>query len=314
MESHRRKIGRGLCVGLLLIPMVGCLKSLPTLDEVTSMKFAAIEPVAATQLICFWQPQIQQLPDPTSDGQMTIGLPGQTFLIGPNGEHADVTGSLAVAVYDDTQRPPGVPSRPMEMWHFTKETLQQMTAKDTRFGRCYALFVPWPPEWTDVTHVRISARYDTPGKPTIYSPEIKMKIEFQATAASGDWNVLERTRDMRHLSGQMNGVPDPSQFVHQMAAGTTPGQQGLQPSALAASIPANPQPKHSGWDTSVQPLNVAQVETVAVTQPAAMPNDRLGTAAWVGPPPGAALAVPQATPAAPVAGGLQPIIINRRGR
>lgn len=317
-----RQIGTGIAAVLMLIPMVGCFKSLPTMDEVTSLKFVHLEPVAATQLICFWQPQIQTLPDPTADGRVTIGLSGQSFLIGPEGEHADVTGSLAVAVYDDTPRPEGQPSRTTEIWHYTKETLQQLTAKDTRFGRCYAVFLPWSPEWTDVTHVRISARYDTPGHPTIYSPEIKMKIEFQATAASGDWNVLERQRDLRHLSGQSIGVPDPSQFVQQMASGTTSGQQGIAQPAIPNAGQPSPEFANRGWDTSVHPMNQSRIETVAATRPApveamspppAMPSDHLGTAAWKGPPPTLS-PVPRGQQVGTSPNTIQPIIIGRPNR
>lgn len=188
--------------------------SLPTTE--------AAKPAPATQLICFWQRRLAPLPDPTRDGQQVLGLPGQMFLVGQKEAAAEVDGDLAVMVYDESPRPPGTAPRTPEMWHFTKDTLKRLATNDERFGRSYALYLPWPPAWRDVTAVKIMARYGTPGKPDLdlFAGEQKITLDSSAPGTPV-WTDLRAGLDggpgLPPPAGfDSRSVPDPQRVLQQM--------------------------------------------------------------------------------------------------
>ena len=141
----------------------------------------------ASQMFCFWQRELSQLPDPSKDGQMSSGLAGQLFLLDSAGQAAPVTGDVTVAVYDATPRPAGQAARTPEVWHITRDVVERMATADERFGRSYVLFAPWPASWKDVQAVRILTRYDPAGGTTLHAGEVKMTLD-QGGHAGGVWS------------------------------------------------------------------------------------------------------------------------------
>ena len=45
-------------------------------------------------------------------------------------------------------------------WTFEKDVLRRLVTTDERFGKCYALFLPWPTHRPDITRVRLATRYE----------------------------------------------------------------------------------------------------------------------------------------------------------
>ena len=150
---------------LMVLGSPGCLSADKAQAKYTSLKrTVGLEtPEPVTEVLSFWQRRQATLNDPTRDGMMVAGLVGQVFLISATSHATEPGGDLTVAVYDVTARPQGQPERAMELYHFDRATLARLATKDERFGPCHAIFLPWPPEWTDVTNVKIRTRYQAAG-------------------------------------------------------------------------------------------------------------------------------------------------------
>jgi hypothetical protein len=131
----------------------------------------------ATEMTMLWRNRVDYLPDHTQDGQMSPGLAGQLFLFGPNMFPAPPEGKLIVALYDETPRPPGQPANLPEGWEFDTKTLHNLVMVDERFGKCCALFLPWPNYRADITHIRIAARYEPEHGFPLYAKEVKVTLD-----------------------------------------------------------------------------------------------------------------------------------------
>ena len=259
-------------------------------------------------MVCSWDRRLQTLPDPVHDGQQTAGIAGQVFLVATDGRAAPAAGDLTVAVYDETPRPPGVAGRPREVFHFDQATFARFRTADARFGPCYAMFLPWPAEWQDVTTVRLTARYQTAkeataGSPDLYAPEVKLALDPSApgtpvwTDASGKpaGGFVPQPADTR-------GVPDARKALAAMQAGAgSPRLTGMgspPPVQQAQAVrPADPPP---GMAAAYGGANAPATTKNGIT-----------TKAWAGPPPAVGPAVVPIGP--PVAGGFEPIIVPPRG-
>lgn len=126
--------------------------------------------VVATDFAVGWQPRVAYLPDPTRSGRMSPGIAGQMFLFGgPKLEFAQADGVLTVDLVDDSPRPPGQPGATPERWQFPKEVLRNLQTRDETFGKSYVLFLPWPAYKSDITRVKISARYDPENGPPLFA-------------------------------------------------------------------------------------------------------------------------------------------------
>lgn len=170
-------------------------------------------PPPAHEFLTCWQNKLQTLPDPTKSGAQIAGLPGQMFLFTADMKPAVPQGELTIVVEDETPRPQGAPSHRPEVWHFTKDKLEKMVAVDERFGKNLVLFVPWPPEWRDVSKIRIKSSYTQPmGQKTIYSPESSITLDFTGQTGSAGW------RPMTAGSATALGVPNANQVIQQMTA------------------------------------------------------------------------------------------------
>jgi hypothetical protein len=305
-----RVAGAVLPPALLALAAAGCV-SAAKVDRVTASLKAAVAPtppVPASQLICFWQRRLSSLPDPTREGAMTHGIAGQMFLISPDNKPADVNGDLTVVVYDETPRPPGTPPMRPEVWNYKKDVLKRLGTTDERFGRSYVVFLPWPPQWQDVSAVKIVGRYQTPGHPDLFAGEVHMTLDLSQPSGAPVWSEASQY--------QTTGVPNPASLEHsakpptagqplppsagryQPAAGGVgssigpdyPGNMGAAPASSAAYSPA--------WPTAAPPVGYAR--------PAAPPV----VAAPVAPPTVSAPAAPPAvTPLTPGNGGT--IVIPR---
>ena len=230
---------------------VGCV----TVDEASksvkvSMPTAAAKPSPASQVICFWQRRLTPLPDPTRDGQQGLGLPGQVFLVGQKEAAAELDGDLAVMVYDETPRPAGAAPHVPEMWHFTKDTLKQLATNDERFGRSYALFLPWPPAWRDVTAVKIMARYKSNGAAgrqdlDLYAAEQKITLD-SSPAGTPVWTDLRSgaaggTGQSATAGFDSRSVPDPQKALQQMRTNMAgPPASSFPTSGVASTGPFAP--------------------------------------------------------------------------
>ncbi|HVK16064.1 MAG TPA: hypothetical protein VM533_03885 [Fimbriiglobus sp.] len=274
----------------------GC-SSGPPVELVTDAFNHAValdKPEPASQIVCFWQRRLSNLPDPTRDGAPTPGIAGQMFLIAPSNAAADVNGDLAVVVYDETPRPPGQLVMKPEMWHYTKDTLRRLVTSDERFGRSIVLFLPWPAHWQgNVTAVKVLARYQSPGNPDLFAGEVRMALDF--SAGGPVWSEVAKS-DAGTTRKQ--SVPDPARMLEQAKAATA--TQPFPTSTTAAAQPAG-----SAVATPTVPTNWPP--TAPVAPPPTIPA----------PPPVAYAAPPQTIPAVPppvlpsVDGPPQAIIVPR---
>ena len=119
-------------------------------------------PPQATELAVTWQNRIAFLPDPTKNGASGAGIVGQMFLFaaGPKMPFAPADGKLTVTMFDES--PGRAAATPVQLgsWTFDKETLRRLITVDERFGKSYALFLPWPDYRPDTTRVKLTVRYD----------------------------------------------------------------------------------------------------------------------------------------------------------
>ena len=210
-------------VALVLCGNAGCLTAEKAQSGYTSMKQSVgLEPPQpVSQLMTIWDPRLGTLTDPTRDGATVTGLVGQVFMLTPKDQPAEARGDLAVVLYDTTPRPAGQAERTAEMYHLTQETMVNLRTKDERFGLFYAMFLPWPAEWTDVTHVKVMARYQPPGGTAIQAREVA--VQLQAERAK----FTTSAQNFQRVGGAMlpeppaaprdrRGVPDPLKMIAAM--------------------------------------------------------------------------------------------------
>lgn len=175
-----RRGGLLVCAALLLVG-VGCTGPRAVrMKDILPTGWVPSQP--ATQLVSAFNPQVQYLSDPTQDGVQRPGLVGQMFLIGADHNFTEASGDLYVMAEDITPRPTGQPPQVMEVWHFDPVALKKMRTTDERFGECYALFLPYPSNWKDVTQVRINTQYKPKGdptkEPTLPGPPQTLMLDF----------------------------------------------------------------------------------------------------------------------------------------
>jgi hypothetical protein len=339
---------KAVVAALLLAGGAGCQTTgNPSLTStVTSMKRAVgLAPEPVSEVLSFWQRRLAMLSDPTHDGMMVHGLVGQVFMISPTSHHARAEGSLTVAVYDATRRPPGQKEHDAEIFVFRNEQLDKLRTKDERFGECYAIFLPWRPDWADVTDLRILTRYDAEGQTPLHSREVTMQLEAgkpgvvwegQTTRQVG--NMVPNGPPPSGVSvGDLRGVPDPRAAIAAVESG-----KAQQPPELPKPVPirssnvpvtdraAGPDAPQllpvSTAPTPPEPQQSSRVELPPDGRPVMTVVDKAQVAnvapnsvnatystpgAYAGPRPDAAPLPPPALGPAPPGGMLQPIIIHR---
>ncbi len=231
MASLRTLMGGALAAALLVPAGFGCTGLSKTKTDVA--KALRLEkPQPASQMLCFWQRRPQHLPDPTRDGVMGPGLVGQLFLLSPNGKPVDITGDLIVQALDETPRRPGQPAATPEIWHIDKVALKKLATKDERFGTCYALFLPWPTNWKDVTNVRMQARYDSKAGVDLNAADVTMTLDF-GTPGSEPGGAPSTALKPTGPS-DLRGIPD----IRQALKGQSQPQGTTPPPSFAGANPA----------------------------------------------------------------------------
>lgn len=232
-----RNAGIAALVAALLLPAgLGCTgTSLKKTKSEFAQALRLEKPHPASQMICFWQRRPQHLPDPSRDGVMSPGLVGQLFLISADNKPVEITGDLVVQALDETPRPKGQPSATPEIWHIDKVALKKLRTNDDRFGPCYAIFLPWPTSWKDVTNVRMQAKYVDEPSPALFASDVQMTLEFSAPGAV-TWNDKGSAFPGAKPTSpsEMRGIPDLTKALKNPASfGGSPGFAAAPNSAPA---------------------------------------------------------------------------------
>ncbi len=270
----------------------GCVSSKPmrveklseALKEAMPSSTALASPITmkgppATQFVTAWQTKLSQLPDPTKNGAMSPGIVGQVFLYTDKFMPAEIGGSLTIVANDATDRQPGQPGQQPNVWHFDAETLKKMTVMDERFGKCLALFLPWPTEWTDVNRLLIQGRYDQPGTYALFAPQSTVTLDLFGAGSQGNLTTV------KHTANQL-AVPDPKMLMQQANAARNRQPAGVKGFPAVGLPPANavqqasfqqPAGSQPNWANGIPPIGVPPIGISGVGQPA-------GGIAFVPPP------------------------------
>lgn len=172
----------------------------------------------AKEFALAWQNRLAQLPDPSKNGTLNPGIVGQVFLFTEKLMPADVHGDLTIIVSDGTDRATGAPVHEPNVWHFTADTLKKLVVMDERFGKSFAVFLPWPESWRDVTRLNIQARYDQPGTMTLFAQASTVTLDF-TSPGNGQAAVIPNTQS------KLPSVPDPSVALRKAREGPQSGVQ-----------------------------------------------------------------------------------------
>jgi len=172
----------------------------------------------AKEFALAWQNRLAQLPDPSKNGTLNPGIVGQVFLYTEKLMPAEVRGDLTIIVSDGTDRPPGAPVHEPNVWHFTADTLKKLVVMDERFGKSFAVFLPWPESWRDVSRLNIQARYDQPDTMTLFAQASTVTLDF-TSPGNGQAAVIPSTQS------KLPSVPNPSVALRKAREGP---QSGLQ--------------------------------------------------------------------------------------
>ena len=307
---------------LVLCGNAGCLTAEKAQSSYASMKQSVglEQPQPVSQLMTIWDPRLGTLTDPTRDGATLSGLVGQVFMLTPKDQHAEARGDLAVVLYDTTPRPAGQPERTAEMYHLTQETLVKLRTKDERFGLFYAMFLPWPAEWTDVTHVKVMARYQPPGGTAIQAREVPVQLQAERPKFTTHSQSFQRVGgamlpDPPAAPKDRRGVPDPLKMIAAMqgksAAAPPPvaGQKLPPPETfMRSNVPVS---DGGALAPNAGPVMTAVARTAVVAPLPPGSNTTYATeGAYAGPKPGGPGPLDGVNPAA-ANGPVQPIVIRR---
>lgn len=176
----------------------------------------------AKEFALAWQNRLAQLPDPSKNGAQNPGIVGQVFLYTEKLHPAQVRGELTIIVSDGTDRAPGAPVHEPNVWHFTADTLKKLVVMDERFGKSFAVFLPWPESWRDVSRLNIQARYDQPDTMTLFAQASTVTLDF-TSPGNGQAAVIPSTQM------QLPAVPDPSVALKRAREGKPAGpSNGVQ--------------------------------------------------------------------------------------
>jgi len=177
--------------------------TLPTSPIAALAKSVARDPGrgAATEIFVAWQNKVAQLPDPTRNGAPIHGVVGQLFLFSADSKAAMANGQLVVEMYDITTRPDGPR---LGTWTFDKDTLKKFVTMDERFGKCYAIFLPWPEYDPAVGRVKLKVRFDPERGYPLFTPESPLTFD-KGTNSS----VINRTQTLNpglSMAGGFGGI------------------------------------------------------------------------------------------------------------
>lgn len=196
-------------------------------------KMAAKLPFGSTpavSLFATWQNRIVKLPDPTAEGKFKPGLVGQLFMFGAGSKmpFAPAEGKVTVELYDASPRPDGAEPPLLGSWTFEKDVLNRLVTSDERFGKCYALFLPWPSYTPAVSRVKLLAKYEPERGFALHADPVTMTID---TTTGPDGPVVRRTNTTGPLPP--SGLPPlPDAPMPQTWAPTQPAAPFSPPAGL----------------------------------------------------------------------------------
>jgi hypothetical protein len=201
--------------------------------------------VQAAELLVMWDNHILHLPDPTKNGADIGGLVGQVFLLGEAPKMAFVLaeGKIVIEMFDETPRPGNPAPVRLGGWTFDKEVLRSHKVVDERFGKCYALFLPWPDYRPDITQVKLKARYEPEHGYKLFAPDTSLVLDTSPVQGGPTWS---------HQTLPVTAVP-PSIIP--------------QGSGLGGALPVNPPGAPSGFGPA--PFGTAPPPGVGFNQPPA---------------------------------------------
>jgi hypothetical protein len=137
--------------GSVFLLTAGCL----TLDGKTKDLPTGLPVQAATT----WQTYVLFAADPTREGALTPGLAGRLYLFGAQADMPLVApGRVEVRLYPDTPNSNGKET-PLEVWRLDPDTLKGKLQHDA-IGWGYSLLLPWGTYQPDLTHVRLTVRFE----------------------------------------------------------------------------------------------------------------------------------------------------------
>jgi hypothetical protein len=148
VAKRRRRIVA--TAGPLLVLMAGCL----TLDD----KLRDVPTGTPVQIGATWQPFVVFGTDPTREGASTPGLAGRLYVCSQTGLPIGAPGNVEVRLYPDPPNP-GAPDTPLEIWKIDSATLRSKLQRDMA-GWGYSLQLPWGTYKPELTHVRMTVRFD----------------------------------------------------------------------------------------------------------------------------------------------------------
>jgi hypothetical protein len=234
----------------------------PVISPSIAKMFSKGEAAKADTLLTLWGDRVAYLPDPTKNGAEGAGIVGQMFLFSPDMKFVTADGSLTVEMYDDTGRAGRREPVFLGKWTLDKDTLRRLVTSDERWGKCYALFLPWPDYKADITRVKLSARYDQEGGHTIYAKAATVTFNTNLPGMNASSSPFSSTSPI--------GGPPPASYL-------SPGL-GVIPSGFpAAGAPSTPVNLPVGGSGFSAPQNLpvggpaatsaAQPLPIAPTQP-----------------------------------------------
>lgn len=318
MERVRQVARVGPALAVLALAGAGCAGTTKLhtafADATRAAGFADPAAPPATQMSTTWNPQLAALRDPTRDGQQTLGLTGQVFLLGASNAPTEAAGDVSFVMFDDTPRPPGAAEKTPEMFHFDRATFGLLKTSDRRFGACYAVFLPWPADWgAGVTRVRLGARYKAAdGAVDLSAADVRVTLDH-----AGEGGPARPTGG--RAAADMRGVPDFARMMRETEANgyrpatTTAGP--VQAAPVSVQAPAAPVSAPVGWQseriTGAAPMAPPSLPPAAPTAGGIAPRNTTNSpfqteGAWAGPKPETTGRRP---PPVVVPDGLRPIIV-----
>ncbi|WP_162671342.1 hypothetical protein [Gemmata massiliana] len=148
----------------------------PTPPDLSS--FDKKRPVASAMVVG-WQNRISVMPDLSHTLRLSPGIVGRMFLFDVSKQEFTKTGgTLTVDLVDET---PGKHAAAPERWQFSREDLEKWAIPDKRYEKSYVLFLPWSAYTSDITHVRISARFDADTGHTLFAAPTTIMIDATGT-------------------------------------------------------------------------------------------------------------------------------------
>lgn len=168
MENLRQ--GFVTAASALLVLTAGCVG----LDLVANAP-PAVPPV---QAVATWQPYVLFAPDPARNGATAAGLAGRLYLFGPQLDHPIAAeGRLQVRLFPDPPDP-AKPDTPLEVWEIDADTLRGKLQRDA-IGWGYNLLLPWGTYRPELSHIRMTVRFDPVQGVPLFAQETHLNLHGQ---------------------------------------------------------------------------------------------------------------------------------------